>query len=71
MMNCISATHLLSESMDRKLTLKEKVSLEVHLMMCSGCRNFGRHMQVIRNVSGAYAKGENEADNASEGQNNP
>ncbi|WP_366520624.1 zf-HC2 domain-containing protein [Rhodoferax sp.] len=40
MMNCQQATKLISESQERSLSLPEKMSLKVHVMMCSGCKNF-------------------------------
>jgi hypothetical protein len=36
------------------------MSLKMHVMMCSGCRNFGRQMHTLRQVARAYAKGEDE-----------
>lgn len=50
MLNCEQATLLLSESMERKLSLQEKASLSFHTLMCSSCRQFGTHIQDIRNV---------------------
>lgn len=60
MLNCIKATRLLSESQDRTLAVTERMSLKMHVMMCSGCRNFGTQMQTLRQVARAYAKGEDE-----------
>lgn len=60
MLNCIKATRLLSESQDRTLAVTERMSLKMHVMMCSGCRNFGKQMQTLRQVARAYAKGEDE-----------
>ena len=40
MLNCQQVTRLLSESQERTLTLQERISLKMHGMMCSGCRNF-------------------------------
>ena len=59
-MNCHSVTRLLSEAQDRKLTLQEKIPLKMHLVMCSACTNFGHQMHLLRTMSRAYAKGENE-----------
>lgn len=63
MLNCQSVTKLLSEAQERKLSLSEKVSLKMHLMMCSGCHNFGQQMHTIRHMARAYAKGKNEKSN--------
>lgn len=56
MLNCQDITHLLSESQERKLTLHERMSLKMHVLMCSGCRNFGRHMHTLRQAARAYTK---------------
>jgi predicted anti-sigma-YlaC factor YlaD len=48
MLNCKQATALMSMGMDRKLTLFERVGLRLHLSMCSGCRNFSKQMDFLR-----------------------
>ncbi len=48
MLNCKQATELMSLGMDRKLSMREKLSLRFHLMMCSGCRNFSKQMDFLR-----------------------
>ena len=60
MLNCQQITRLLSESQERALTLQERLSLKMHGMMCSGCRNFGQQMLTLRQVVRAYAKGQDE-----------
>lgn len=60
MLNCQKVTRLYSESQERKLTLNEQMSLKMHVMMCSGCRNFGKQMHTLRQAARAYAKGEDE-----------
>lgn len=65
MLNCREITALYSESLERELTLTERMSVRMHVMMCSGCRNFGMQMQTLRHVARAYAKGKNEADEGS------
>jgi predicted anti-sigma-YlaC factor YlaD len=60
MLNCHEATRLLSESQERTLDLQERISLKMHVMMCSGCRNFGQQMHTLRQMARAYAKGADE-----------
>jgi len=60
MLNCRNATRLMSESQERKLALAERMSLQMHVMMCSGCHNFKDQMVTIRSMTRAYAKGKNE-----------
>tara|TARA_R110002072_G_scaffold94299_3_gene208439 strand:+ start:2158 stop:2370 length:213 start_codon:yes stop_codon:yes gene_type:complete len=62
MMNCKEATRLLSEKKDRPLSGKEKASLKFHMMMCSACRNFGKHMDSISVFAQSYTKGKDMKD---------
>ena len=57
MLNCARATELCSLEMERKLTLGEDVSLKTHLMICTGCMNFRRQMQGMRQMMQIYAEG--------------
>lgn len=57
MMNCQKATQLLSDAQERKLSLKDRTVLKMHVMMCSGCRNFSQQMGDLRDITRAYAKG--------------
>lgn len=47
-MKCIDATRLASESQDRELSLGERASLRMHLVVCAGCRRFNAQMGVLR-----------------------
>ena len=51
MLSCKQATVLMSQSQDRKLGLKEKLNLRLHLLMCKGCRNFDRQMAFLRQAT--------------------
>ncbi|PIQ50590.1 MAG: hypothetical protein COW02_18360 [Comamonadaceae bacterium CG12_big_fil_rev_8_21_14_0_65_59_15] len=59
-MNCQQATRLISESQERPLSFSEKVTLKMHLMMCSGCKNFSLQIPFLSQAMKAYAKGLNE-----------
>jgi len=61
MMNCQQATKLISESQERALSLPEKMSLKVHVMMCSGCKNFSLQVPFLSKAMKAYAKGYGES----------
>lgn len=60
MLNCREVTRLLSESQERTLSLSERMSLKVHLLICAGCRNFGQQMDALRQIARAYVKGAND-----------
>lgn len=57
MMNCEKATRLISESQERALSLPEKMRLKMHVMMCSGCKNFNLQVPFLSKAMKAYAKG--------------
>ena len=60
MLHCNIATRLISESQERSLSITERVSLKLHMVMCFGCRNFNEQMGVIRLMTRSYAKRKNE-----------
>lgn len=54
MLSCKEVTHLLSDNQDRKLTMGERISLEMHLAMCKGCTNYRRQMEFLRKACRNY-----------------
>ena len=60
MMICRDATRLMSEAQERPLSITERVSLKLHVIMCSGCHNFKDQMNTLRLMTRAYAKRKNE-----------
>jgi hypothetical protein len=48
MLTCKDASHLISEKQDRKLGLREKISLRFHLWMCDSCQLFEKQMGYLR-----------------------
>ena len=57
MLSCKEATRMCSEALDRPLSLRERLTLRMHLMMCSGCTNYHEHMTWLRRISSTYAGG--------------
>ena len=57
MLSCKEATRLCSEALDRTLDLRERLTLRMHLMMCSACTNYREHMAWLRQISSRYADG--------------
>jgi predicted anti-sigma-YlaC factor YlaD len=45
---CREVHQLTSESLDRRLTLRERVRVRLHLMVCEACTAFGAQMQLLR-----------------------
>lgn len=51
MLNCKQNTELLSQSLDRPVTFREKLAMRLHLVMCRGCRNFEKQLTFMRKTS--------------------
>lgn len=56
MLNCREVTRLASESLERPLSLRERVGIWIHMRMCSGCRNFNRQVGTLRLLSRRYVR---------------
>ena len=63
MKSCKEVSRLLSESMERKLSLGDRVGLWFHLAMCRLCRGFSKDLQLLRDAARQHAN-EVEADKA-------
>ena len=48
MLDCKQSSQLISQSLDRRLTLRERFSLKLHLLMCKYCLQFSQHLQTLR-----------------------
>lgn len=56
MRSCRDITALVSQGLDRKLSLGERVAINLHIMMCSRCRNFQRQTRFIRKAARHYTE---------------
>lgn len=48
MIDCKQASQLISQSLDRRLSLRERVSLRIHILICYACRRFGQQLRTLR-----------------------
>lgn len=48
MLSCRDASRLTSQALDKPLSLRERLSLRLHLFICLGCQVFARQLQQIR-----------------------
>jgi predicted anti-sigma-YlaC factor YlaD len=48
---CKHITRLLSDALDRPLTVGEWVAVRLHLPTCSGCRNYRKQIGLLRDAS--------------------
>ena len=52
---CQATVEKISQSMERRLTLRERIELKLHLWICAWCQWYLEHLQLIRDT--ARAKG--------------
>ncbi len=48
MLSCKEVTRLVSQGLDRDLSLGERTMLRFHLAICEGCRNVNRPLAMLR-----------------------
>ena len=54
MLNCREATRLLSDRLDRPLSRRQRLSLLLHTLLCSACRNFGKQSSFLSRVAARF-----------------
>ena len=47
-MNCVQASKVISQSLERKLTLREHLTLKFHLLICNACKQFNQQLTALR-----------------------
>ena len=55
MLTCKEVSRLVSQGLDRRLGFGRRVALRVHLVVCDGCRNFTRQMDLLRKAAARLA----------------
>lgn len=61
MITCEEASRLVSDRLQRRLGLRERTALRLHLMLCDGCRRFVAQMRWLQR----YLRGATEREPAS------
>lgn len=57
---CQQTVEKISQSMERRLNLRERIDLKLHLWICAWCQWYLEHLQIIRDT--ARAKGADSPD---------
>ena len=55
MPSCKEVTARVSESLDRRLPLRERLKVKLHLLICRACLRMVRQMALLRDASRRYA----------------
>jgi hypothetical protein len=52
---CKDIAILISQSMDQRLPLTKRISIRLHVAMCSLCRRYEKQLRLLRESTGRYA----------------
>lgn len=50
MITCKEATRILSDQLDKPISLGRKILLKIHVFMCEGCSYFGKQIKGLKEV---------------------
>lgn len=50
MLMCKEATRLISEGLDRRLPLLQRMSLRLHVMMCGACHTYKKQLESLHRL---------------------
>jgi Putative zinc-finger len=56
MLNCKQSAVLMSQELDRSLSLRERINLRLHTLICNGCRNARQQMEFIRHACQSWIR---------------
>ena len=56
MFNCREVTRMVSESLDRKFPLHQRMGIRVHLFMCKFCSRYRKQLLLIRTLMQRYTE---------------
>lgn len=62
MFNCKKVTYLVSESLDRKLALHQRMGMRIHLVMCKFCSRYKEQLLFLRKTARLYSESSEDLD---------
>lgn len=60
-LSCHESSRLLSDGLDRQLSLTERIALQGHLLACRRCRRFRHILQHLRTATQRLTRGDDTA----------
>jgi len=59
-LSCKEASRLISQGMERRLSLGERIALRLHVRICDACTRFTSQMKFLRRALRAYPGADDE-----------
>jgi hypothetical protein len=60
MLSCRETTQLISESLERKLPIRQRMAVRAHLLMCRFCSRFRKQLIFMEKAVGLFVENEKE-----------
>ncbi len=57
MLTCKEVSALVSQSLDRRLSWRERLGVRLHLFICDACTRFKWQMEFLRRATQRFARG--------------
>jgi hypothetical protein len=54
-LSCREASRLISQGMERRLSIRERIALRLHTGICDACTRFSRQTEFLRRALKTYA----------------
>jgi len=54
-LSCREASRLISQRMERRLSIRERIALRLHMGICDACTRFSLQAEFLRRALKAYA----------------
>jgi hypothetical protein len=48
MLDCKHASQMVSKSMDQQLSIRQRINLQIHLIICDACTKFSQQLKLLR-----------------------
>ena len=56
MLTCEMVAKLVSQSLERKLGILERLGIKVHMLLCAWCREHGQQMLLLHDIALQYGE---------------
>lgn len=67
MLSCKDVSRMVSESLDRKLSLYDRLRVKLHLLICNACQQMVKQMELLRSAFQRFGSTEKKQSHTEQG----